>query len=454
MKTIQDLELILKNTIKDTKWENLVFAAGGYVRDQIMGKNPKDLDIIIDADNGGMEFAEWIVNDIKLAQNLCVFPRFGTAKFTIEGFDIESVMPRGEYYTEGSRKPDVYHTSLKEDAFRRDLTINSLFKNISTGEILDFTGRGLSDIKNKIIETPLNPDIIFIDDPLRLLRCVRFASQLNFTFSDNVIDGLFKYSDKIVNISKERIRDELNKILLTDNIKNAFTILLDTGLLHFIMPELANCAGVEQNHAHKFDVFFHILEVVRNTKPVLNQRLIALLHDIGKPVVKTIDERGIHFYSHEDTSADLAKFLLTDLKYPNEIIDSVVLGIKSHMRVKRGGNEGELLTDKALRKFKFEMGKDLEDILDVIHADNISHADSHCMPLQVLCIRERIKNLNIITEKIKLPITGDDLIEVFNLKPGIIFKQLLKEVEDKYFENPNLTKEEALDIVRKVLFKE
>jgi len=451
MKTIKDIENIIKETIKGTQWENLVYAAGGYVRDEIMGKEPHDLDLLIDKPNGGVEFADWIVNAVKIGKDACLFPRFGTAKFSIEGFDIEAVMPRGENYTEGSRKPEVFNVTLTEDAIRRDLTINSLFKNITTGQILDVTGKGLDDIRNRIIRTPIDSDITFKDDPLRMLRCLRLSFRLQFDIQYHTYVAIYKNAIELKNISNERIRDELDKILMLDNIGISLAIMNHCNILSVIIPELEQCKNVKQNHHHCDDVFYHTLEVVKNTKPVLKQRLMALFHDIAKPQCKTDDETGIHFKKHEDESADVAEQIMIRLKYPNDIIKSVKLGIANHMRLKAATDSGLEISDKALRKFKFDMGEDLEDVLDLIHADNISHAEKSCMPNQVDVIRNRIKNLNIIVSKPKLPVDGNDLIQLFNLKPGKIFKELLQLVEDEYLENPEITKEEAIKIIRNKL---
>lgn len=449
MNNIKEIEIILKNAIKGTIWQDIVYIAGGYVRDELMGLTPKDIDLLIDIPNGGTKFASWIVDEIHLGKDLCLFPRFGTAKFSINGCDIEAVMPRIEVYFEGSRKPDVVNGTLKEDAFRRDLTINSLFKKISTGEYFDFTGRGLDDIKNKVLTTPLDPDITFADDSLRILRVIRFKSKLpDFIIDNKVYYSLYMNRIGLRNISKERIRDELDKILISSIPDICLRMMSELELLNQIIPELSKCKGVEQNQYHKNDVFEHILEVVRNTQPILNQRLMALLHDIAKPICKTCDNTGIHFLRHEDLSSEMAEDILRDLKYPLDIIDSVKLGIQNHMIFKHSGQCAENISDKSLRKFIFRVGKDLDDVLSVIHADNISHASEYCLPFQISYIKTKIFNFKLVTKKPLLPINGDDLIEIFNLKPGKIFKELLGIVEEKYYENPQITKEEALQIIK------
>lgn len=453
-------EDFIRQSIKGTEWENKVFAAGGYVRDQISGKDAKDLDILVDSPNGGIEFSKWLTQKIgnyKEASNPVVFPTFGTAKFNLNGvihngvdltgFDIEAVMPRSEKYTVGSRKPEVQQSTLKGDAERRDLTINSLFKNLSTGEILDLTGHGVEDLSKGIIKTPLDPDITFKDDPLRMLRVVRFYAKYDYDIPLNIIRALKRNASQLENISKERIKDELNKMLLTNKPSDAIKLLRITGLLNYVIPEFKSAYKMTQNIHHKHDVFSHTLDVLKKTKPDLNQRLMALFHDIGKTVTRSVTPTGVHFYGHELAGAEMVKDIMKRLKYPNELTDAVALGVKSHMRLKSGGPDGVKLSDKALRKFKMDVGETLENLLDVIHADNISHSEASSMPNQIDNIRKRLDNLNMTVTKPKLPINGKDLLDI-GIKPGPIYSEILAKVTDEWFENPNISREDALKIAR------
>jgi tRNA nucleotidyltransferase (CCA-adding enzyme) len=276
--------------------------------------------------------------------------------------------------------------------------------------------------------------------------------QLGYIIDTDTFMGIVRNCDALKNISQERIRDELNKILVLNNPDKSIHDLYQSGLLKHIIPELINCVAVQQNSYHKDDVYYHTLEVLKNTKPILKQRLMALFHDIGKPIAKTEIDNKISFLKHEDISADLAEKIMIRLKYSTDEMNSVVYGVENHMRFKSAGLLGENISDKALRKFKFGIPlEDIEDVLDLMHADNISHAPHVCMPQQISCIRERIKKLNIIISKPKLPINGDDLIKIFNLKPSKIFGEILKVIEEEYYENPELTLEEALEIVRNML---
>jgi len=290
----------IKNLIKGTEWEGNVFIAGGAVRDELMGNDPKDIDLLINIPDGGILFAEWITKKLGIyreGSNPVIYPRFGTAKFTLRrqkhngidlsSVDIECVMPRKEIYVDGDRKPDVSHGSLKDDVDRRDFTTNSLLKDLSTGEILDLTGMGRDDIKNGIVRTPLDPDIIFTEDPLRMLRAVRFAIKYNWKLPLFMIRALRKNAKKLPNISSERIQEELNKMLLTDNPDKAIRLLQILGLSKYIFPEMDKLIKMKQNRFHKYDVMKHSLEVLKNTPPDLITRLSALLHDVGKGKTRT-----------------------------------------------------------------------------------------------------------------------------------------------------------------------
>lgn len=519
------LEDFISKTIRGTEWEGKVFIAGGYVRDEFMGKDPKDLDLLVNAPNGGIEFAKWITkkigayrgNDIPIppepqppaetsggvhggaspgedeessskanteyqiykrahndwekavtaieqksgGSNPVIFPRFGTAKFNLRGvvhngidlseMDVEAVMPRKEQYTAGSRKPTVTGGELKDDVERRDFTVNSLLKDLSSGEILDLTGLGKADIKAGIVRTPLNPDKIFTDDPLRMLRAVRFAVKYDWKLPMFMLRGLKKNASQLTNISHERIRDELNKMLVTGYPSKAIKLMKVTGLLPFVIPELLPAVKMMQNKHHKADVFQHTLDVLGKTEPDLVQRLMGLFHDIGKTVTKTVEPEsgGVHFYGHEIEGEKMVEIIMSRLKYPRELIDAVKLGVRNHMRLKQAGDVGVKIKDKTLLKFRNEMGEQLENILNLMHADNIAHSEASSMPHQIEGIRKRLETLKNVPTKPKMPISGFDL-QKLGLKPGPIFKEIIAVVTEAWYENPGLTKEEALEIAKRV----
>lgn len=461
--TSQQLEYFLRDTIKGTEWEGKVFAVGGYVRDEIRGEAPDDLDVVVDMPQGGVKFTEWLAKKLgiyKPGSNPVIFPHFGTANMKLKGIvyngvdlsdeKLDAVMPRAEQYHDTStRKPtDVEYTDLKGDASRRDLTINAIYKDISTGKYVDPVG-GISDIKNKIIRTPSDPDLIYKDDALRMFRVIRFATRYGWNLTSDVAESIRKNINRLHNTSKERIRDELNKILKGPNPDFGIKLLRDVGLLPYISKELQLSVGMTQNKHHQHDVFDHTMDVLRKTDPVLIQRLMALFHDIGKVVTRSETPTGVHFYGHEDAGVDIVDNVMRNLKYPTELIQAVKVGVKNHMRLKHGGDEAVHLTDKSLRKFKFDVGDQLDNVLGLIHADNISHADASSMPNQIENVKKRLTALNVTVKKPQLPINGQDLIQL-GLKPGPIFTQILSKITDAWFENPNITREDALKIVNQI----
>ena len=452
----------LKNKIQGTEWENKVFLAGGAVRDEIMGKSAKDLDFTVIGDlDAGINFATWLgkeLGNFKQDSNPVIYPKFGTAKLSLNNnnqnlpsIELEFVAPRKEEYTPGSRKPEVVAGKIEDDAFRRDLTINSLLKNISTGEILDISGKGIEDIKNGIIRTTQDAEVIFKEDPLRMLRAIRFACKYGFDIETNVIKNIRKNAELINTISSERIRDEIDKMLMTGDPRKAFRLMKATGLLSHIIGEFDAAVGMKQNAHHKDDVFMHSMDVLSKTPPRLKTRLMGLFHDIGKTLTKTVSPEGsVHFYQHEDVGAEMVKNIMARLKYPNELIDAVVAGVKNHMRLKHGGPDAENLSDKTLRKFVVTVGQNLEDILDLIHADNIAHSEHSSMPEQIEIVKRRLENLNMQLDKNKpkLPINGNDLIKI-GFKQGKSIGAAMAAVEDAYYENPNLTYDEAIEIAKR-----
>lgn len=457
----------IKNLIKGSEYENNVFLAGGAVRDQIMGQVPKDLDFVVRGRdiNSGIEFAKWAtqkMGNYKEGSNPLIYEKFGTAKFKLRNIkyngtdlndvEIEVVSPRKEKYTSGSRKPDVSGGDLKDDVMRRDLTVNSLLRNISTNQILDLTGKGVDDIKKGIVRSPIDPDIIFKEDPLRMLRAVRFTYKYNWKIPRQMITSMKKNASELKNVSNERIQDELNKILMVMSPEKAVKLLKVTGIIQHIIPEFKDAIGMEQNKYHNRDVFGHTLDVLSNTRPILVQRLMALFHDIGKTVTKSVTPEGkIQFIGHENASAEIVEKRLKELKYPKDIIDAVKAGVKYHMRLKSAGNDGTGVTDKTLRKFKNELGDQLDDTLELIHADNIAHSEVGSMPNQIENIKKRLEKFEKETEKSKpnLPVTGKDLQTKLGLKPGPDFKNILSYVLELWYENPNITKEEAILKIKK-----
>lgn len=455
----------LKNLIEDTKWKGKVYAVGGCVRDLCMGLEPKDLDIVVEQEHGGIVFATWVTCRTSChvaGSNPVVFPKYGTAKFNIRScdeikdVDIECVQTRKEQYHTSSRNPDVVYGTLKEDAERRDLTINSMYLNISSGEILDLGGKGMNDIQTKTIRTTNDPDIIFSDDPLRQMRVIRFATRFGWGIEKNTWLGIVKNAYRIEIISQERITDELNKILMTDKPSRGIEALYNCGLLGYVLPEVKELIGVEQNEAHCKDAFGHTMDVLDNTPKQLETRLAALFHDIAKSRVKKTVNGKVHFLCHEDVGAAMTKDIMRRMKYPNATIDTVSLLVKHHMKFKQF-KDYRVPSNKVLRKFHAALGEHLNIALDLIHADNISHAPLWCMPNQINLIKERYAELKAKGEdnsKIKLPVNGNDIMEALQISKSPKIGKYLNTIKEAYLDNPNITKEECLQLVKETILCE
>ena len=454
---------LLSDLIKKSKFRGKIYLAGGAVRDELLGMDIKDLDLVVEMPNGGIKFAEWVTKKLgiyKSGSNPVIYPKFGTAAFTLRGINhrgynlsditIEVVMTRKEQYHAGSRKPDVSPGSLKDDVERRDFTVNSLLKDLTTGEVLDLTGMGKNDLQKGIIQTALNPDVIFKEDPLRMLRAIRFTVKYGWKLPLFMIKALKRNATMLKSISKERIMDELNKMLVSKSPATAIRLLQMTDLNKYVARELDALKGLEQNKYHKKDVMGHTLDVLKQTPPELVTRIAALLHDIGKATTKKVIDGEIHFYKHEDISVEVAEIILRRLKYPLDIIKKVTVAIKNHMRTKQYGGDLKGVSDKTIRKLKSDLGDHLEDTLNLIDADNQSHADEYNMPDQVKNIRKRLEKLKNEPVKPKLPVTGNDIMKKFNLKPGPKVGNLMNYVKDLWMANPNITKQQTLKKLEKI----
>jgi putative nucleotidyltransferase with HDIG domain len=460
----------LKKMVRIGPFKDNVYLAGGAVRDMIRGEIPKDLDVVVTnfGKEGGMKFAIWFAQQMgnyKPDSNPVLFPTFGTAKVVLtgthngvdlDGFDVEAVFARKEVYTPGSRKPEVFPGTIEDDAFRRDFTVNSLMMNLTTDEILDITGKGKSDIAAGLIRTTSNPDEIFGQDALRMFRAIRFSTKYKWQIDPATWEGIKNNLSNLDNTSYERVRDELDKILMTKDPAYGIRLLRDSGLLSHVSPDLQQAVGMIQNKHHKHDVFDHTMEVLSKTNPVLIQRLMALFHDIGKVVTREETETGVHFIGHEDAGVEIVDRTMRKLKYPLELIDAVKVGVSQHMRLKHGRDDANV-SDKVLRKFRTALGQHLEDTLDVIHADNIAHADASAMPNQIANVRKRLELLKAKDARpdqaagtIKLPINGDDLLAM-GVPRGKKIGEILAAIKEAWFENPDISREEAFAIAKSML---
>ena len=436
----------LKQAVKNTKFENHTFLVGGFVRDQLMERTSDDIDIVVDLPNGGIELSELLYKK-GISSRPVIYRNFGTALTVIDGVNIELVMTRKESYRNNSRKPQVKPATLKEDAQRRDFTINAIYQNLVTEEIFDLTGKGISDIKDKIIRTVIDADKVFNEDPLRMLRAVKFAVKLNFLIEESTYLSLKNNAYRLEIISVERIKEEFIKIITSNKPGLGIKMLIDTDLMNYIIPEFKEILDVPQNKYHNLNVLEHTIKVVENVKPTPILRISALLHDIGKGRTYFKDENGdIHFHKHEVVGAKMAVKILNRLRFSNKFIKEVEFLIRNHLRTKQYGKNAELVTDKTIRRLILNSGDYLEDLLALIDADNKVHAPEYSMPNQISNLKMRIKSIENKMET--MPISGDDIKERFNLKEGKLIGEYLSKAKEKWLENPQISKEELLEYLK------
>ncbi|MDI1354583.1 MAG: HD domain-containing protein [bacterium] len=430
------------------------YAIGGFVRDHFLNRPCKDIDLV--TIGKGIDLATLLHKKLGKQSHLSTFKNFGTAQVKFEEYDIEFVGARKESYNRHSRKPVVEDGSLEDDQNRRDFTINALAIGISKnnfGKLLD-PFDGLKDLQNRILRTPLDPDLTYSDDPLRMMRAIRFASQLDFTIETNSFLAISKNKERIGIVSKERISDELNKIILSPVPSKGFKLLSDTGLLQLIFPEMARLHGTETINglSHK-DNFYHTLEVLDNVSIKTNNlwlRWSAILHDIAKPATKRFEEgHGFTFHGHEDKGARMVPKIFANLKLPlNEKMKYVQKLVELHLRpIVLAKTE---VTDSAVRRLLFEAGDDIDDLMLLCESD-ITTKNPNKVKRYMLNFELVRKKLVELEEKDKIrnwqpPIKGEEIMVLYGLGPGKhigILKNALKdaildgEVENNY-ENAKL----------------
>lgn len=444
----------LREVICGTDFEGHVMTVGGCVRDDLMGLEIKDIDMCVSLPDGSIRFAEWLKEQGLLTKGVTVYPNYGTAMLHLRAFpdvELEFVQTRKEKYIDHScRNPVTAFGSIEEDCMRRDLTINSLYCNISTDEIIDITGNGVNDIRDHIIRTPASPDLTYDDDPLRILRCIRFASCYGWDIEAETMDGMKRNAFQLEIIAKERIHDELCKMLTCAHPVMAMELLCETGTMHYVVPQLEATYEMTQNEYHFGTVWEHTLSVLGNLKSnSLELRMAALLHDIGKIRVRTVTDGKVHFLKHELASADMVKDILRTLHYSNDFINEVSFLVRNHMVCKTWGYECEHIKTKKLRKLQYLCGTEERflNLMLLIDADNNVHAADRCMPHQVeLIIRrtEEMKHEGSAMFGYKLPLTGKDVMKIKGIEPGPKVKECLDFLLKLAFVNPLRDKEEVI----------
>ena len=431
------------------------YIVGGYVRDLLLDRTGKDIDFV--CVGSGIELAEEVGKIVGAKVN--VFKNFGTANVRYKNWDLEFVGARKESYRRDSRKPIVEDGTLDDDQKRRDFTINAMAVSLNEnnlGDLVDPFG-GIKHLEERLIQTPLEPGITFSEDPLRMMRAIRFASQLNFDIEAETFQAIIDHKERIKIISQERITDELNKIILSPKPSYGFNLLFQSGLLELIFPDMANLYGVEKikGKSHK-DNFFHTIQVLDNVSEASDDlwlRWAAILHDIAKPKTKRfVAGHGFTFHGHEDKGARMVPGIFRKFRLPmGAPMLFVQKLVKLHLRPIALVQEA--ITDSALRRLLFEAGEDIDALMELCKADITSKND--------LKVKKYLRNFEVVRQKLEEveqkdhvrnfqpPVSGEEIMEYFGIQPskkvGIIKDEIKESILEGRIRNE---RSEALELMK------
>ncbi len=413
-----------------------VYTVGGFVRDLYLGVEGKDIDFVVIGN--ALLFAERFKKKYRSGQ-LVTYPRFGTAMLDYRQYRLEFVTARSEYYEENSRKPRVREADLRSDLSRRDFTINTLAMDLTPrnfGKVIDLYN-GIKDINKKLIKTPLDPVITFSDDPLRILRAIRFATVFNFTLDKKVYQAIIDTRERLNIVSQERITEEFQKLMQADKPSIGLKLLMETDLMNYILPEIALLSGVEQRQDyHHKDVFNHTLKVVDNTAAKTEKfelRLAALLHDIAKPQTKRFVEGiGWTFHGHEDLGARMVARIGHRMRFPNTTIKYVQKLVRLHLRPMQLVDDS--VTDSAIRRLMIDAGEQIDDLMLLCRADITSKNPQK--------VKRYLSNFDVVEDKIqqvgekdkmrnfRVAIDGNIIMDTLQIPPGPIIGKIKKAITD------------------------
>ncbi len=416
------------------------YIVGGYVRDKLLGLDDNDLDILVIGD--GVEFARSVARQLDVS-TVVVHERFGTAMVPTGSGKVEFVTARKEKYDHESRKPHVESATLEQDLSRRDFTVNAIAAGLNReayGKLFDpYDGR--ADLDSRILKTPLDPAQTFDDDPLRIMRAIRFASQLGFTIEEGTLAAVGSMKDRLAIVSQERITEEFLKLLMTPQPSVGLRLMYDTGVMQIVFPEIAQMAGIDQrgDHHHK-DVFYHTCAVVDNIAPATSNvwlRFVALVHDIAKSRTKAFKEgAGWTFHGHEELGARMMKTVFRRMRLPLDALPYVEKLVRLHLRPMVLVDD--IVTDSAVRRLVFEAGNDVDDLMKLCRAD-ITSKNPKLVARYLRNYDLVIRKIVEVEEKDRLrnwqpPVKGDEIMRVCGLDPGKRVGMLKKAIEEAVLE--------------------